>query len=108
MELDPKDDDDRALLRALPAIGSALISHLAHAEEQIVVLFSTRPRETALRVLPAHEAAKQAGADAALANAIATAPPKLVRVISLRRDGTILVRDVPPSDLTEAEDTLPA
>ncbi|HEY1955950.1 MAG TPA: hypothetical protein VGH28_10055 [Polyangiaceae bacterium] len=108
MELDPKDDDDRALLRALPAIGSALITLLGRAEERIVVLFSTRPRETALRVLPAREAAAQAGADQALASAIAGAPSNIVRVISLRRDGSVLVRDVPASDLTEAEDTFPA
>ena len=109
VELDPKDDDDRALLKALPSIGSALIPLLAHGEERIVVLFSTRRRASFMRALPARTAAAEyASKDPALATALDTAPRKLIRLISLRSDATFRIHDVPAADLIEAEDTLPA
>ena len=109
VELDPKDDDDRALLRSLPAIGAALLPLLARAEERIVVLFSTRRGDSPVRVLGLADARARSSGDAELAAALEGAPPQpLVRLLALRRDGTLVRRDVPVTDITEAEDTFPA
>ena len=89
-------------------IGSALIPLLAHGEERIVVLFSTRPRDAFMRALSARDAAAFAEKDAALASVLEAPPRKLVRLVSIRADGTLRVRDVPASEITEAEDTIPA
>jgi hypothetical protein len=109
VDLDPKDEDDRALLRALPSIGTALLAFIARSEPRVVVLFSTRPRAERMRVMSLADAVAAAGTDAELLRALDGAPSSpQVRVVALRRDGTVVVRDPDVSDITEAEDTFPA
>jgi len=106
LDLDPKDEEDRELLKALGAIAAALLSRIAESPERIVVVFSTRSRTPELKVLTRELAGEL---DAELRRATATAPkmPK-VRVISLRRDGAALCRDVKIDELTDREETAPS
>ena len=106
LDLDPKDEEDRELLKALPTIAAALLSRIAESPTRIVVVFSTRSRSPSLKVLTRE---LDAVLDAELERATATAPkmPK-VRVISLRRDGAALCRDVKIDELTDREETAPS
>jgi hypothetical protein len=107
LELDPKDEEDRELLRALPSIAAALLSRIAEAPKRIVVVFSTRARTPNTTILSRDQ--DFAALDAEMQRATATAPkiPK-ARVVSLRRDGAALCRDVKLDDLTDREETAPS
>jgi hypothetical protein len=106
LELDPKDEEDRELLKALPAIAGALLARIAESPKRIVVVFSTRNRLPELKVLTRE---LDGALDAEMQRATATAPkmPK-VRVVSLRKDGAALCRDVKIDDLTDLEETAPS
>jgi len=99
LNLDPKDEEDRELLKALPTIAAALLAHIARSPTRIVVVFSTRKRTREL----------DEPLDAEMQRATETAPkmPK-VRVVSLRRDGAALCRDVKIDELTDREETAPS
>ena len=106
LDLDPKDEEDRELLKALPTIAAALLSRIAESPNRIVVVFSTRKRVPELKVLTRE---LDGDLDAEIKRATATAPkmPK-VRVVSLRKDGAALCRDVKVDDLTDREETAPS
>jgi hypothetical protein len=105
MDLDPKDEEDRALLQAIPVIAGALLPHIARDPAQICVLFSTRRREPPVRVL----SSPFGPLDDETTKLLAGAPlMPWVRVVSLRKDGTTVCRDVRVSDLTEREETAPS
>ena len=105
MDLDPKDEEDRALLQALPAIAAALLPHIARDPKRICVVFSTRRREPPVRVLSTPIEKVGGGIDELLEGA-----PKMpfVRVVALHRDGTSKTRDVRVAELTEREETAPS
>jgi hypothetical protein len=106
LDLDPKDEEDRELLKALPAIAASLLAHIARSPTRIVVVFSTRNRTPELKVLTRE---LDEPLDDELQRATASAPkmPK-VRVVSLRRDGAARCRDVKIDDLTDREETAPS
>ena len=107
VDLDPKDEEDRALLQAMPAIAAALLSHIARDPKHIMVVFSTRKHDTAVRVFSTNGAWEPL--DDELARATVKAPKMpMVRVVSLRRDGAALCRDVRVTALTDAEETAPS
>jgi hypothetical protein len=107
MQLDPRDEEDRALLHAVPSIVAALLSHLTRDPKRIVVLFSTRRSDQAVRVLATADAFASVPAELA---EIVTGAPKMptIRVVSLRRDGTVTWRDTRASELTDMEETAPS
>jgi hypothetical protein len=107
LKLDPKDEEDRELLKALPTIAAALLSRIAESPERIVIVFSTRARAPKLEVLTRE--LESATLDAEIRRATATAPkmPK-VRVVALRKDGAALCRDVKLDDLVDREETAPS
>ena len=107
LDLDPKDEEDRELLRALPSIAGALLSRIAESPKRIVVVFSTRKRSAETTILSREE--EFAALDAEMQRATATAPkiPK-ARVVCLRRDGAALCRDVKLDELTDREETAPS
>ena len=106
LNLDPKDEEDRELLRALPTIAAALLSRIAESPKRIVVVFSTRKRTSELKVMTRE---LDGELDPEMQRATATAPmmPK-VRVVCLRRDGAALCRDVKIDELTDREETAPS
>ncbi len=108
LNLDPKDEEDRELLKALPTIAAALLSRIAESPERIVVVFSTRARAPKLEVLT-RELESGAALDPEIRRATATAPkmPK-VRVVALRKDGAALCRDVKLDELVDREETAPS
>jgi hypothetical protein len=105
MQLDVKDEEDRALLHAMPLIAAALIPHIAHDPKRLAVIFSSRRHDTPVRVLIGGEA----HGDPAVARALEGAPAMPnVRVVALRRDGTITCHDARITELTEMEETAPS
>ena len=106
LDLDPKDEEDRELLKALPAIAAALLSRIAESPKRIVVVFSTRKRVPELTVMTRE---LEGTLDDEMQRATATAPkmPK-VRVVALRRDGAALCRDVTSDELMDREETAPS
>jgi hypothetical protein len=106
LNLDPKDEEDRELLKALGTIAAALLSRIAESPARIVVVFSTRSRTPSLSVLTRE---LDGPLDPEMLRATASAPkmPK-VRVVSLRRDGSALCRDVKVDELTDREETAPS
>jgi len=106
LDLDPKDEEDRELLRALPTIAAALLSRIAESPRRIVVVFSTRKRTPELKVLTRE---LDSELDAEMKRATESAPkmPK-VRVVCLRRDGAARCRDVKVDELTDGEETAPS
>ncbi len=106
LNLDLKDEEDRALLQALPSIAAALLAHLARSPKRVVVVVSTRKRAADVKVMSSeleHEL------DAELQRATTTAPKlPMVRVVSLRRDGAAICRDVKIDELTDGEETAPS
>ena len=106
LNLDPKDEEDRELLKALPTIAGALLSRIAESPKRIVVVFSTRKRVPELKVLTRE---LDGELDPEMQRATATAPKMpMARVVSLRRDGAALCRDVKIDDLTDREETAPS
>ncbi len=106
IDLDLKDEEDRALLQALPAIAAALLSHVARSPKRIVVVVSTRKRTPDVKVLSGE---LDQPLDPELQRATATAPKMpMVRVVSLRRDGAARCRDVKLDELTDGEETAPS
>lgn len=106
MQLDVKDEEERALLHAVPSIVAALLPHLARETKCVVVVFSTRRGDPALRVLAPDVIAETLPE---LATAISDAPKMpAVRVLLLRRDGAITARDTRVTDLAEMEETAPS
>ena len=107
LNLDPKDEEDRELLKALPTIAGALLSRIAESPKRIVVVFSTRKRVPEMKVLSRELESEPL--DAEMQRVVATAPkmPK-VRVVSLRKDGAALCRDVKIDELTDREETAPS
>ena len=106
LNLDLKDDEDRELLKALPTIAAALLARIAESPKRVVVVFSTRKRSPETKVLTRE---LDGELDAEMQRAAATAPkmPK-VRIVSLRRDGAALCRDVTVDELTDGEETAPS
>ncbi len=105
LNVDLKDQEDRALLQGVPAIAAALLPHIARDPKRIVVVFSTRPRTPEITVLSRELSGEL---DPEIARAALGAPKMpMVRVVSLRRDGAALCRDVNISDLTDWEETAP-
>ena len=106
LNLDPKDEEDRELLKALPTIAGALLAHIARSPSRIVVVFSTRSRTPDMKILTRE---LDEPLDPEMQRATATAPkmPK-VRVVSLRKDGAALCRDVKVDELTDREETAPS
>ncbi len=106
IDLDLKDEEDRALLQALPSIAAALLAHVARSPKRIVVVVSTRKRTTDVKVLSSE---LDQLVDPELQRATATAPKlPMLRVVSLRRDGAARCRDVKLDELTDGEETAPA
>ncbi len=106
LDLDLNDDAARALLQALPTIAEALLSHVAQSPKRIVVVVSTRKRSPDVKVLSRE---LDQPLDPELQRATATAPKMpMVRVVSLRRDGSARCRDVKLDELTDGEETAPS
>ena len=106
LNLDPKDEEDRELLKALSTIAAALLSRIAESPKRIVVVFSTRNRTPKLEVLT-RELDGELVAEMQRATATAPKMPK-VRIVSLRKDGAALCRDVKVDDLIDREETAPS
>jgi hypothetical protein len=107
LDLDPKDEEDRELLKALGAIAAALLPRIAEAPKRIVVVFSTRKRSPELKVMTRE--LDEPELDAEMQRATATAPKMpMIRVVALRRDGAALCRDVKVDDLIDREETAPS
>ncbi len=113
MELDPRDEEDRALLHAVPSIVAALLSHpRARSEAHRRFVFDARRGDPErARVLAESRDNRDAfaAAPAEIQKLVADAPKMpAVRVVSLRRDGTTASRDTSVTDLTDMEETAPA